>query len=87
MPHEAEIVVRHRHSSKDWIFDALTKPSAHYSFSRQKRSGANIALEDLLRGLQEFDPTSETVIVEKTKPSSAKVEKLLCCDEYVDCKE
>lgn len=85
--HETEIIIRHRHSPETYFFQALKKPSAQYSFSRQKRVGANLALHDLLRGVKEFEPVSEIVIVQNTKPSSTKVEKLLCRDDYINCGE
>lgn len=85
--YDAEIIICHRDSHKTCCYQALKKPCAHYSFSGQKQSGVNMALDDLINEIQTVDPVSEIVIVEKAKPVSAKVEKLLCGDEFVSCSE
>lgn len=83
--HDASIIVRQRTGNMCRTLDALNGHCAQYSFDCAHQPAQDTTIEDLVRGIKQFVPTSAVTTARKTQPDAAKVNVLLQSDEYVFC--
>lgn len=78
-------MVRHRNKGQTDFLNALSNHAAQYSFDCPETPPTGHKLDELIRDIQQFVPSSGTVAVQKSKPVAAKVKDLLQLEDYAFC--
>ena len=83
--HDGEIIVRERAGRKSITINAIKNHGAEYSFGSPQQLDQDYKIEDLVRGIREFVPSSSAVAAEKANADAVKIKTIVEEDDYVYC--